>query len=286
MQKNLIGKRVAVFGANGGLGTEICKKVIENGGDLVAVVRSEEKAKQLGEKIKKAYPQATTTFLFCDLSDISSVDSLCNQLIDLDVDVLVHNAGAYAIPRHRCSSGFDNVFTINFISPYYITRRLIPTLEKNKGRVVAVGSIAHNYNRCDFTDVDFSARKKPSHAYGNAKRYLMYALGELSKHYPDVSFAVTHPGITFTNITAHYPPLIFAIIKHPMKVIFPPPKKAVGSIIEGLFTSTEPNSWIGPSLFNVWGKPRKQPLKTATQKEIDGIYNTAEEIYLKIKNNP
>ena len=36
----------------------------------------------------------------------------------------------------------------------------------------------------------------------------------------DPHIAVTHPGITQTNITAHYPKLIFAVIKNPMKLIF------------------------------------------------------------------
>lgn len=283
VQKNLFGKRVAVFGANGGLGVWLCKEVLNHGGELVAVVRDDKKAKALLNETQNAHPNSAIKFLFCDLSDLLSVEAVCKQLIDLDIDIIVHNAGAYAVPRFKTNTGYDNVFMINFLSPYYITKRLIKTLEKNGGRVVAVSSVAHNYSKTDFNDVDFSTRKKPSLVYGNAKRFLTYALFELFKHHPKVSLAVTHPGITFTNITAHYPPLVFAVIKHPMKVIFPPPKRAVKCISEGFFTQTEPNSWIGPKLFGVWGRAKKRPLKTATQKEIDGIFKTAEEIYEKIK---
>ena len=110
----------------------------------------------------------------------------------------------------------------------------------------------------------------------------MYATLELSKSNPLITFSITHPGITFTNITAHYPKLIFAIIKHPMKIIFMKPRLAALSIIDGLFNKTENYNWIGPKFFNVWGKPAKKPLKTATQDEIKLIYNTCEEIYSKI----
>ena len=118
--------------------------------------------------------------------------------------------------------------------------------------------------------------------YGNAKRYLMYAILRLSKECEDVEFAVTHPGITFTNITAHYPKLLFAIIKHPMKIIFMKPRLAALSIIDGLFNKTEPYSWIGPRFFNIWGKPSKKTLKTAGICERERMFDACEEIYSKI----
>ena len=110
----------------------------------------------------------------------------------------------------------------------------------------------------------------------------MFSLYELMKS-EDKTLSVVHPGITFTNITAHYPPLVFAIIKHPMKLIFMKPKKAALSILKGLFEHTEGYSWIGPKLFNIWGYPSKKPLKTAQKAEIDRIYQTAEGIYNKLK---
>ena len=110
----------------------------------------------------------------------------------------------------------------------------------------------------------------------------MFSLYELMKSEKG-NLSVVHPGITFTNITAHYPPLIFAIIKHPMKLIFMKPKKAALSILKGLFDHTEGYSWIGPKLFNIWGYPSKKPLKTAKKAEIDRIYQTAEGIYNKLK---
>ena len=114
--------------------------------------------------------------------------------------------------------------------------------------------------------------------YGNAKRYLTYGLFALNS----LCVSVTHPGISFTGITNHYPRLIFALIKHPMKIIFPHPRVACLSVLQGLFTDCKPCEWIGPTLFDVWGIPRKKPLCTATKSEQIKIAEIAEQIYKKL----
>ena len=76
----------------------------------------------------------------------------------MNIDVFIHNAGAYSIPRNTSNSGYDNVFTINFVSPYYIIRELLPQISARGGKVLAVGSIAHRYSEIDKNDVDFRTR--------------------------------------------------------------------------------------------------------------------------------
>lgn len=278
-EQGLQGKTVVLFGATGGIGQELCRYILTLGGMLVTVDRNKEKAAALTATLRKEFPQGKIQNLFADLADTESVKSLAEQLKKLEIDLLVHNAGAYSVPRFTTSLGLDNVFQINFAAPYYITRQLLPLLEKRQGRVIAVGSIAHTYSKTDWSDTDFATRKKASLVYGNAKRYLMYAFLELSRAHPGVAFSVTHPGITFTNITNHYPKLIFAIIKHPMKVIFMPPRCAALNIVKGMFDSTEPYSWIGPRFFDIWGSPKKKPLKTASAAEIQRIFEKAQQIY-------
>ena len=151
-------------------------------------------------------------------------------------------------------------------------------LENRGGRVVAVGSIAHNYSSLDESDVDFSRRRRASLVYGNAKRFLMYSLYPLFEN-SRAALAVTHPGITFTNITAHYPKPVFALIKHPMKVIFMKPRRAALSILRGVFESTESFTWIGPSSFGIWGLPKKTLLKTADGTERSRIAEIADKLF-------
>ncbi len=282
LQKNttsLAGKTIAITGSTGGLGKPLCRYLASLGADLVLVDRSEERAKAHKEALLQEFPGCHVTLVRADLSEMTSVKNATETLLSLPLDIFIHNAGAYAIPRKTCDTGYDNVFQINFVSPYYIIRRLLPLLRARKGHVMAVGSIAHNYSKIDPEDVDFSTRDKASLVYGNAKRHLMFSLLTLFESETDVTLSITHPGITFTNITAHYPPVIFAIIKHPMKIIFMPPRKAALSLLLGVFATCAPTEWIGPRVLRVWGLPRKEPLRTCKEAERGTIAARAEHIY-------
>lgn len=277
--RDLSGRTVAISGSTGGLGRELCHHIASLGANLVLVDRNREKSLNLAKELKEKYPSLNVLSLTADMADMASVKAVSGELISIGIDYLILNAGAYSIPRCVTEIGYDNVFTINFISPYYLARRLLPSIRARGGRVVAVGSIAHNYSEIDLSDIDFKGRKKASLVYGNAKRYLTFALQNLSMD--DVIIA--HPGISFTGITNHYPKLIFALIKHPMKLIFMKPKKASLSILYGLFADVPSDCWIGPKLFDVWGLPRVKKLRTAGSEEKGKIIKIAENIYEKIK---
>lgn len=281
---SLKGKTVAITGSTGGLGGEICMYLAYLGASLILLDRNKKRSEEHRDSLLNIFPDASVRCVTVDLSDFDSVNEMLSKIEGAGIDILIHNAGAYSIPRETTSLGYDNVFQINFVSPYYITHRLIDTLKARGGRVVIVGSIAHNYSRTDRDDVDFSTRKKASLVYGNAKRYLMFSVESLCLE-KGVDCAITHPGITFTNITSHYPKLIFALIKHPMKIIFMSPSRAALSVLRGVFLRTEENEWIGPRFFNIWGKPNKKKINTADADERIYISKIANAIYEKISNS-
>ena len=274
---------MVLSGATGGLGHVLCHAVLFCGGDLVLLNRNEQKTHALHAALKREFPDRKITCLTVDLAEMDSVHKAVENLKTMPVDVLIHNAGAYSIPRRTCSTGYDNVFQINFVSPYYMTRELLPLLRRRHGKVVAVGSIAHNYSKSDPKDVDFSTRKAASLVYGNSKRYLMFALMGLLRG-SGVEFAIGHPGITFTNITAHYPKLVFAVIRHPMKVIFMKPAAAARSIIRAVFEPVPDQYWIGPAILNIWGRPRTRRLHTCSAAEQARICSDAEAIWQNLTN--
>ena len=285
--RSLDGKTVAVSGATGGIGNALCHHLAGLGAQLILLDRNTDKSLALISQLQGDYPQLQAEHIRLDLEDAHTVNDAARRLEEYGVDVLILNAGAYHIPRHTCKSGYNNVFQINFVSPYYLARRLLPSIRARGGRVVAVGSIAHTYSHTDPTDVDFSTRHASSKVYGNAKRHLMFALYGLCD---EGGIAVTHPGITLTGITAHYPKLVFALIKHPMKVLFMSPKRASLSILRGVFEDCTVNDWIGPRVFDIWGLPKKSRLHTVDDAEaahiravagtayniMDNIINTAD----------
>ena len=275
---SLAGRTVAITGSTGGLGRELCRYLVSLDASLILLDRNTESSQALRAELLEQRPTASVTCVRVDLSDMASVEEATRRLLLAPPDIFLHNAGAYSIPRRTCDTGYDNVFQINFVSPYYMIRSLLPVLRERGGHVVAVGSIAHRYSVTDPRDVDFSARKRASLVYGNAKRYLMLALIGLFAREERVTLSVAHPGISFTNITSHYPKVIFALIKHPMKWIFMKPRSACLSVLKGVFTPCRGYEWIGPRVMDVWGSPKKKSLRSADTEERRRIYETAERI--------
>ena len=282
---SMVGKTVAISGATGGIGQELCRHLAGLGATLLLLDRNSERSNAWIEKLKGEFPTLNARHLRLDLADFGTVRSITGELLASPPDYLIFNAGAYHVPRYTTSMGYDNVFQINFVAPYYMAHELLPVMRERGGRIVAVGSIAHNYSHIDLEDIEFLTRKESSKVYGNAKRFLMFSLFGLDKDGNTIS--VAHPGITLTNITAHYPKLIFAIIKHPMKVIFMSPRRASLSILAAMVQDADKNEWFGPSLFDVWGLPKKKLLKTCPADEAKEICEVAEKIVkdLKQKDN-
>lgn len=276
--ESLKGKKIAITGATGGIGIELCRHLAYLQADLILLNRSKEKTENLILNLKKEFPNINAKFIPLSLQDKNSVELATEELKKYCPNVIIHNAGAYSIPREDTDFGVNNIFAINFLAPMFMTECLWQELKEKSAKVVVVGSIAHNYSKTNIENIDFSGVRADSKVYGNAKRYLMLSMYEKFKTEKDISLSVVHPGITFTNITAHYPKLIFAVIKHPMKMIFMKPKKASLCIVKGIFDSCGYGEWIGPRIFDVWGKPRKAKLKTFSEDEASEVLENAENL--------
>lgn len=274
---DLSNKTVALTGATGGIGLPLCKEILKRKAKLILVDRNREKSLELRDNLLNEFPTAEISHITADLSDIKSVKEATQKLIGSNIDYFIHNAGAYCIPRYITENGYDNVYHINFVAPYYMIKKLIPTIKKNNGRFVATGSIAYRYSKTDMNDFDFRTRKKPSLVYGNSKRFLMFSLYKLFENEQEL-LSVVHPGITFTGITNHYPKLIFALIRYPMKIIFMRADKACLSTVMGIEKYTPYSYWFGPALFDIWGKPKCSKIKVDEQ-EIRDVFKKAEEIF-------
>lgn len=282
--QNLNGKTIAITGATGGIGKELCTQLLAEQAHLILLCRNKNLTESFIFTLKQKFENAKIDFIELDFSNLESVNKCILQLQKYNgIDVLIHNAGVYNVPLKTLDSGFNNIFQINFLYPYYLTKKLMCELEKKENSTcVVVSSIAHNYSKLDRNDIDFSSRKKPSKIYGNAKRFLTFSMFELFEG-SKVNLSVVHPGITLTNMTNHYPKLINPIVKLGIKLLFPSPKQAVLNLAYGLKQPTAYHEWIGPKIFNVWGKPTLKKLKTASHFESEEIFKIAEQLCSNIK---
>ncbi len=282
--ESLKGKTVAITGATGSLGKEICFDLASLGAGLIFLNKDMDKSEKLKQEIVDKF-DVNVEILQVDMENINTVKASCRELQKREFDFLILNAGAYHIPRHKTTLGYDNVYQINFISPYYMVRKLLPYLEERNVKVVAVGSLAYRDVKLNEKDIDFSLCKSPKKVYGNAKRFLMFSLLELLKDQTKVKLAITHPGIVLTNIMKNYSKFVYSLIKYPMKIIFSSPQKGCLSIIKGVFEECDGREWIGPKMFNIWGFPKKKPLKSCKKTESEKILSIANQIYNKIEKN-
>ena len=276
--KDLSGKNILITGATGGIGQILCKSLAFLNANLFVACRSKEKSKSFLEELKSYAPNANIQFVELDLASKSSVDLFIEYTKNINVDYFFCNAGVYNVPVIKTESGFNNIFQINFLSYYYMIKKLLPHFQKIQTRVIVTSSIAHNYSQINANDIDFSSERKPSKIYGNSKRFLTYSLFELFKNQTKTTLAIVHPGITLTNMTNHYPKAINWLVKIGIKLLFPSPQKATRNILFGITTQTPYHTWIGPKFFNIWGNPKLKKLNTATKTESQQIFAIAEQI--------
>lgn len=281
--KDLNGSLVAITGASGDLGCEVCRILAALNANLLLINRNKAKTDKLIEELKEINPNISITTIIVNLENFKDLKDNMDAICSYNVDYLILNAGAYKILRCKTDIDYDNVFQINFISQYYIVRKLIEYRKVKK--VIAVDSIAYNYSKLNENDIDFSNNNSCSKVYGNSKRFLMSSLYELLNNHPYTKLAIVHPGISFTNITSHYPKLIFNIIKYPMKIIFPNPRKASLSIVDGIYKDCQYYEWIGPKCFDIWGYPNKKKINKITNEESKKIYKISCDIYKEINVN-
>lgn len=279
---SLENKTVAITGSTGSLGNQLCLYCAKLGAKLVLLNRNQQKTSLQIEQLKNKFKNLQAEFIQVDMQDIQSVKNATDKLNQLSVDYIVLNAGAYRTIKITTSLGYNNIFQINFISPYYIAKQSM--LNNPNCKVVAVGSISYKMQKPNFDDIDFSSCKKAIKVYGNSKRFLMWSLQQYFLTNNLNNIAIAHPGICYTNITSNFAKCIRWVVKIGMKIIFAKPKKASLSILKAMFENTKADCWIGPRVFGIWGRPKTQKLKKVSIEEKNKMFEIAEKIYSEITN--
>jgi 3-oxoacyl-[acyl-carrier protein] reductase len=130
-------KKVLVTGATGGIGEAIARSFSKEGYFVYLHYHSNKaKAEQLLKELKNA------EILGFDISDKTAVDE---QLQDLEVDVLVNNAGITkdALFFFMEDTDWSSVIDTSVNGTYYVTKNIMRNMIKNKkGSVVNVASVS------------------------------------------------------------------------------------------------------------------------------------------------
>jgi 3-hydroxybutyrate dehydrogenase len=128
----LDGRRALITGGASGIGRACAMRLARAGASVVVVDRDAEGAKRVAEAVDG---QAVTA----DLSDLDAVDAL-----DLDVDVVVNNAGLqHVAPVHEFPvDRFSFILRLMLEAPFRLVRGALPHMyERGWGRVVNISSV-------------------------------------------------------------------------------------------------------------------------------------------------
>jgi 3-hydroxybutyrate dehydrogenase len=128
----LAGRRALVTGGASGIGRACAARLARAGADVVVVDRDAEGAKAVAG-------QVGGTAVAVDLSDLDAVDGL-----DLDVDVLVNNAGLqHVAPIHEFPvDRFSYILRLMLEAPFRLVRGALPHMyAEGWGRVVNISSV-------------------------------------------------------------------------------------------------------------------------------------------------
>ncbi|OOM77637.1 SDR family NAD(P)-dependent oxidoreductase [Clostridium sp. BL-8] len=135
-------KKVFITGANKGIGKQIAHEMGKSGWTVLIGSRDEKRGLEAVNELLSEGIKAT--YINIDLQNqetiIEAVNTIKSQHSDLDI--LINNA---AIPGDMRKPGYEftldelrSVMETNVFGPFELTKQLLPTLEKNNGRIVNI----------------------------------------------------------------------------------------------------------------------------------------------------
>jgi short-subunit dehydrogenase len=190
---NKYGEWALITGASKGIGLEFSRQIAANGLNVVLVARSENSLKQLSSSIESDY-SVKTRIVAADLTEIDGIARVLEATADLDIGLLVNNAGRedsgpfLQIPIDDAIKTID----LNIKVPLQLTRHFAAKMQvRGKGGILIMSSIVA------FQGVPNIANYAASKAYD-----LVFAEGIAAELEPsNIDVLSVNPGFTKTELS-------------------------------------------------------------------------------------
>jgi NAD(P)-dependent dehydrogenase (short-subunit alcohol dehydrogenase family) len=137
-EKNLgdqTGKVFVVTGSNTGVGYQLATILYGKNAKVYVAARTESKAKDAIESIKKTHPTSKggLEYLHLDLSDLTSIKPTVEDFLSRETKLhwLDNNAGVMTPPAgSKGAQGMDLQYQTNILGPFLLTKLLSPLLKR------------------------------------------------------------------------------------------------------------------------------------------------------------
>ena len=136
-------KTILITGSTDGIGLETAKMLISSGHNVLLHGRNPAKLKDAETSLTALKGGGRLESYVADLSRMAEVETLAKAVAEqhVSIDVLINNAGVFAVREAATPDGLDVRFAVNTIAPYLLTQRLLPLMART-GRVINLSSAA------------------------------------------------------------------------------------------------------------------------------------------------
>lgn len=252
----LTGKTFVITGGNSGIGFEAAKMLGNAGGDIVIACRNAEKGAAAVAALQSEI-KGKVDLVILDLSNLSSVRSAAADLRAKTgkIDALINNAGIMQTPETRTADGFELQLGTNHLGHFLWAGLLFDLVEKARGRIVTVTSIAHKFGTIHFDDLMLEKPYSPTQAYSQSKLANMLFALELdrrlkAKNSPVMSVAC-HPGYSNTALQSTGPGGALTLLYKFLNPLMAQParKGAIPTVLAAAGDEALPGAYYGPTGF-------------------------------------
>ena len=193
-----------ISGATDGIGKEAAVNLAEMGFTLGLVGRNPKKIDSTLSEIQTKTDNENIKFFQADLSIISEVQRLSDEIQSTydKINVLLNNAGAYFSDFGKTVEGFENTFALNHLSYFQLTDLLLDSIKSTpNSRIVNVASDAHFGTNLNFDKLQGFDGYRGWPAYCKSKLCNVMFTYELARRLKGCQTTVNclHPGFVNTN---------------------------------------------------------------------------------------
>lgn len=136
MNAPMQGKTILITGANSGIGLALTKRILSEGGEVIALVRTGFTAAD--EEINRALSTGRLRIYRSDMQDFPALRSALQSIRSKEgkIDVLFNNAGVAAPELRYSPRGYETQFEVNTVVPYIVLMELKSLLLKGADKIV------------------------------------------------------------------------------------------------------------------------------------------------------
>ncbi len=200
-------KLVVITGATSGIGYFTARKYALHGADIICINRNQEKSKNLCEEISRDF-KVKCSYKIADFTKISEVKKVGQELLesDLNIDVLIHNAGIHSTKKIMTNDDNEMVFQVIYLSSFILNYMLKDKLKaQENARIIFVNSEGYRFaiSGLKMDDLKWEKRRYTGlGSYGSAKTAQLLSMIKFNEYFKDTGVTINacHPGQVKTNI--------------------------------------------------------------------------------------